>query len=130
MCDEIKEQARLGSPSSNWYLNATELAPHPVTRDVPRELGVIIHRLRLGYKATWQLIEGLERPCNYCDESPQAPLLHYLLECPQTASLRQNRDVPNIQDPDSVLAAAKVAKNIIDNIETHRGLLMEKPPPR
>ena len=130
MHEEIKAQVRLGSPSSNWYLHATELVPHPVTKDTPRELGVIIHRLRLGYKATWQLIDGVERPCNYCDESPEAPLMHYLLECLQTASLRENRDVPNIQDPGSVLAAAKIAKNIVENIDTHSGLLSERPPPR
>ena len=80
MHEEVKTQARLGSPSSNWYLHATELVPHPVTRDISRKLAVIIHRLRLGYKATWQMLEGVIRPCSYCDDSPEAPLMHYLLE--------------------------------------------------
>ena len=95
-----------------------------------RKLAVIIHRLRLGYKATWQLIEGVARPCNHCDETPDAPLLHYLLECPQTVSLRGNRDVPNLQDPECIPAAARLVLNIIENIENHSGLLTDLPPPR
>ena len=130
MHEEIKNQARTGSPSCNWYLNATELVPHPVNRNISRKLAVIIHRLRLGYKTTWQIIEGAARPCNYCNNSPDAPLLHYLLECPQTASLRENIDVPDIQNPESYVAAAKIAKNIIESLETHGGLLLDMPPPR
>ena len=130
MHEEVKTQARLGSPSSNWYLHATELVPHPVTRDISRKLAVIIHRLRLGYKATWQMLEGVIRPCSYCDDSPEAPLMHYLLECPQTASLRENNDVPNLQNPESFVAAAKVVKNIVEGIEIHQDLLTEMPPPR
>ena len=130
MHDEIKAQASSGSPSSNWYLQATELLPHPVTRGISRKLAVIIHRLRLGYKASWQTIDVAARPCNYCDESPESPLLHYLLECPQTADLRNNRPAPNMQDPESIIIAAKLVKNIIDNIEIYEDLLTEMPPPR
>ena len=130
MHEEIKNQTRIGSPSCIWYLNATELIPHPVDRNISRKLAVIIHRLRLGYKTTWQTIEGAARPCNYCNNSPDAPLLHYLLECPQTASLRENIDVPDIQNPESYVAAAKIAKNIIESLETHGGLLLDMPPPR
>ena len=127
MKEEIKTQARLGSPSSNWYLQATDLVPHPVTKGTPRQLAVIIHRLRLGYKATWQMIEGVARPCNYCEDTPDAPLMHYLLECPQTASLRDNRGNPLPLNNDT---AAKIAKNIIEYIETYQDFLIRMPPPR
>ena len=50
MQDEVKEQARLGSSSANWYLHTTDLIPHPVTRIMTRALGVTIHRVRLGTK--------------------------------------------------------------------------------
>ena len=130
MQEEIKTQARLGSPSCNWYLQATELDPHPVTKETSRKLAVIIHRLRLGYKATWQLIEGVIKPCNFCEDSPETPLLHYLLECPQTAPLRRGRNVPNPQDPESTEAAAKIVKTIIEEINYYKDLLIEMPPPR
>ena len=130
MQDDIKMQVRQGSPSASWYIHATELIPHPVTKDMSRELAVIIHRLRLGYKANWQIIVGVNRPCNYCDETPASPLLHYLLECPQTASLRGNTALPDIQNPESFLAAASLTKSIIEDIDTHSDLLMEAPPPR
>ena len=130
MQNEIKNHANLGSPSANWYIQATELIPHPVTKNTPRELAVIIHRLRLGYKATWQIVEGINKPCNYCNEEPESPLLHYLLDCPHTVTLRGNRILPNSQDPNSSLAAAKLCKDIIEDINTHQNLLLDSPPPR
>ena len=130
MHKEIKNLASQGSPSATWYLHATELAPHPVTKDMSRKLAVIIHRLRLGYKATWRMIEGVIKPCDYCDDSPDSPLLHYLLECPHTGTLRGNRVLPDIQDPDSSLAAAKLCKEIVENIENHSRFLLDSPPPR
>ena len=128
--EEIRTQARAGSFSCNWYLKATELTPHLVNKHTPRKLAVIIHRLRLGYKANWQMIDIAARECNYCNHSPDEPLLHYLLECPQTATLRGNRNIPNIQHPDSCKIAANLVKHIIENIETHYNTLLDMPPPR
>ena len=130
MNDEIKHHANQGSPSANWYIQATELIPHAITKNTPRELAVVIHRLRLGYKATWQIIEGINKPCNYCDENTDLPLLHYLLECPHTATLRGNRIYPNIHDPNSTISAAKLCKDITENINAHSNLLLDYPPPR
>ena len=130
MQEEVKNQVSLGSQSSFWYKHATDLLPHPVAKDMSRKLAVTIHRLRLGYKANWQIIQGNNRPCNYCDETPDSPLLHYLLECPHTASLRGNQVLPIIQDPNSTLAAAKLSKDIIEDINIHYNLLMDSPPPR
>ena len=93
-------------------------------------MAVIIHRLRLGYKACWQIVERVARECNYCDRSPDEPLVHYLLECPETISLRTNINIPNVQGPDSYITAARVAKNIIEDLDTHGDLIIEKPPPR
>ena len=126
MQEEVKEQARQGSPSAAWYLQATELIPHPVTKHTPRKLAVILHRLRLGYKATWQLIDEAQQPCNYCDDTPDHPLLHYILECPQTAHLRTNR---NIQDPANIAQAASIVRDLIEDAQYHDHL-MEAPPPR
>ena len=127
MQDEVKEQARFGSSSANWYLNATELVPHPVTKMTTRNLGVNIHRLRLGYKATWQMIEGMARQCNYCEDTPDHPLLHYLLECTATSSLRGRMTIP---DTTCEITATRLVKNIIESMENHSRFLIEKPPPR
>ena len=130
MQDDIKSHVIQGSPSANWYLDATELVPPPITKDMPRELAVIIHRLRMGYKANWQVVNNVNRPCKYCDDLPDSPLLHYLLECPHTAILRGNITLPGIQDPNSSHAAAKLCKEIVENIDTHSALLLDSPPPR
>ena len=130
MQNEVRDHLSLGSPSAYWYFHATELMPHPVTKHMSRKLGVIIHRLRLGYKANWQMIAGINRPCDYCDETPELPLIHYLLECPHTVSLRGNRALPDIQDPNSILEATKLCKEVIEDINTHCNLLLDSPPPR
>ncbi|XP_068237077.1 uncharacterized protein [Palaemon carinicauda] len=68
------------SPSATWYKWATDLVPPPIDRYTPREQVVCIHRLRLGYKANWEMLENNERPYEYCDVAPQQALRHYLLE--------------------------------------------------
>ena len=85
MGNDIKYHASQGSHSANWYLRATDLKPHNITKNTPRELAVVIHRLRLGYRANWQIIEGAQRPCKHCEEETDFPLLHYPLACPSTA---------------------------------------------
>ena len=130
MNKDVEFYANLGSPSANWYLQATDLIPHGVTKHTPRELAVIIHRLRLGYKANWQIVEGVERPCEYCEEDTEHPLLHYLLECPNTAQLRGNGNLPRVEHPNSVTEAARLCKQLVENIERYERTLIEYPPPR
>ncbi|XP_068234259.1 uncharacterized protein [Palaemon carinicauda] len=77
-----------GSPSTTWYKWATELEPPPIDRYTPREQAVCIHRLRLGYKANWEIVDNIQRPCEHCDVTPQHALLHNLLECRETTQLR------------------------------------------
>ena len=55
------------------------MIPPAVDRYTPRELAVTIHRLRLGYKANWEIIPDVDRPCKHCGEDAPRPLLHYLL---------------------------------------------------
>ena len=51
MIEDIRQIASQGSPAANWYLLATDLIPHRVTKNTHRNLAVTMHRLRLGYKA-------------------------------------------------------------------------------
>ncbi|XP_076064444.1 uncharacterized protein LOC143038790 [Oratosquilla oratoria] len=77
------------SASAKWYERATKLCPHPATKIANRGLSVIIHRLRLGYKCCWEIIERQERECDHCGMNTSEPLLHYLLECAHTIALRR-----------------------------------------
>ena len=130
MDDDIKFHANQGSPSANWYLMSTGLTPHDITKHMPRELAVIMHRLRLGYKANWQIVARVNKPCSHCDEETEHPLLHYLLDCPFTANLRGNRTLPDVEHPNSTVEAAKLCKEINENIGNYSRLLLEFPPPR
>ena len=38
----------------------SDLQPPPIDKYSPRSLAVIIHRLRLGYKANWEIVEGTD----------------------------------------------------------------------
>ena len=130
MVENIRHHAMQGSQSATWYLSATNLIPHNITRNTPRKEAVIMHRLRLGYKANWEIVERAIRPCNHCEEETEFPLLHYLLDCPHTANLRGNRILPGADHPQSNAEAAKLCKEIIEGIEHHRGTLLEFNPPR
>ncbi|XP_068232093.1 uncharacterized protein [Palaemon carinicauda] len=116
------------SPSATWYKWATDLVPPPID-NTPREQAVCIHRLKLGYKANWEMLENNERPCEYCDVTPQPALLHYLLECRETAQLRGNL-LADINSQHARQTAATLVKEIVKNIEIHRLMLSNLPPQR
>ncbi|XP_066969028.1 uncharacterized protein [Macrobrachium rosenbergii] len=117
------------SPTARWYKWATDLVPPPIDRHTPRKLAVCIHRLRLGYKACWEIVNPSVRPCEHCEEETQQPLLHYLLECRETALLRGEVQA-DVNSPDAAKIAATLAKAIVEDIDTHAQLLVNLPPPR
>ncbi|XP_076036566.1 uncharacterized protein LOC143022304 [Oratosquilla oratoria] len=82
-----RKSINTASASAKWYERATKLCPHPATKIADRGLAVIIHRLRLGYKCCWEIIERQERECDHCGMNTSEPLLHYLLECAHTIAL-------------------------------------------
>lgn len=72
-----------------WYAAATEYAPLDPAFQQSRADGVMLQRLRLGYCTREELYDGYEgRECEHCGSRQWRPLLHYLLYCPATASLR------------------------------------------
>ena len=123
MNEDIRWHANQGSPSASWYLLATDCKPHDVTKHTPRELAVIIHRLRIGYKANWQIIDMVDRPCNHCNTETDSPMLHYLLECPQAAKLRGNRILPDIRHPNSTNEAAILCRKITEEMDLYLSLI-------
>ncbi|XP_076056856.1 uncharacterized protein LOC143034540 [Oratosquilla oratoria] len=104
------------SASAKWYERATKMCPHPATKIADRGLSVIIHRLRLGYKCCWEIIERQERECDHCGMNTSEPLLHYLLECAHTIALRRDRQF-NPMAPEAWKTGADIVYNIIENIE-------------
>ena len=109
---------------------ATDLKPHNITNNTPRELAVVIHRLRLGYKANWQIVDGVNRPCKHCQVETNLSLLRYRLECPNTINLRRNRTVIDLHDQGSNEVAAKLCRDIVEGIDDFSDLLLEYPPLR
>ena len=119
------------SPSATWYKEATLLEPSPITKNTPRKLAVIIARLRLGYKCCWEIIQPRDRECSHCNQLTNKPLLHYLLECPITISLRNGLDNPVFANHiNATTIAAQIVYNILGQLELHQHTLLTYPPPR
>ena len=119
------------SPSATWYEKATNLIPHPIQPHINRQLAVIIHRLRLGYRCCWEIVENSTRPCQHCSTDTNEPLLHYLLECPTTQPLRSTETITfPTNHPNARAHAASLVCKIVDSFETHTHTLMTHPPPR
>ncbi|XP_068234183.1 uncharacterized protein [Palaemon carinicauda] len=118
-----------GSPSATWYKWTTKQELLPIDRYTPGEQVVCIHRLRLGYKANWEILDNNQRPCEHCDVTPQQALLHSLLECRETTQLRGDLQI-DTNSPQAWQTAATLGKAIVENIETRRQLLTRLPPPR
>ena len=127
---EVTHWANNNSRSAQWYTKATKFELPPIYRDTPRHLAVTIHRLRLGYKANWEIDEPIIRPCEHCQTQTEYPLLHYLLQCPNTQSLRPHMQALDPANPEANRIAAGQVKDIMDNIETHIQTLTDFPPPR
>ena len=119
-----------GSPSANWYKLATRLEPSPVMTTTPRLVATTVTRLRLGHKCIWELIDAAPQPCPHCNVTPDYPLLHYLLRCTATSSLRALTTEDHHQlHPGDNATAASLVYDIIDNLPEHLAVLQHTPPP-
>ncbi|XP_068221037.1 uncharacterized protein [Palaemon carinicauda] len=121
----IQQTLLEGSLTAAWYTEVTNLSPHDLTKSAKRGISVIIHRLRLGYRCCWEIIDIQDRPCNYSNLPTGAePLSHYLLFCRETSPLRQSITFP------PPYTAEQVTKHILENTHTLSGFLCSYPPPR
>ena len=93
-----------------------------------RRMATIIHRLRLGYPC-WEEINNEVRACEYCDDIPDEPLAHYLLQCPATDRLRQVMGCPAVQAGDQVQQTARVARRLV-SCQAALDIALYFPPPR
>jgi len=86
-----------GSPSAFWYKTSTEYESITIPRSMSGEDAVIIHRLRLGYRCSWEIDERNPKQCNHFQSITDKPLIHYLLECDALTAIRPP-DFANIQN--------------------------------
>ena len=86
------QQQLASSSSMRWYRTATDFTPINGALCSTRTIEVATHRLRLGYATIAERIPGGGTlTCRHCGATARKPLLHYLLRCPSTASLRLRR---------------------------------------
>ena len=131
LTDNVRFWVQQQSNTATWYYKVTELIPPPIDKHTSRELAVIIHRLRLGYRANWEIVANTIRPCSLCDTENDTPLLHYLLKCQHTQPLRLNTNIPqDIYSEEALETAYTIAKNITQNPEAFQNSLLQHPPPR
>lgn len=88
---DIIEEVENGSPSATWYLKATDLLPPNFPPHTPVTTKNDLHRLRLGFKTSAEICDNApEDLCIHCEEWFPSPLLHYILDCPVTHTLRNH----------------------------------------
>ena len=117
-----------GSQSAKWYLAATKGEPPFADKKTPRQTQVSLHRLRLGYKCSWQMIGNDVMECTYCQEPAANPLEHYLLDCEVTQSLRNRTQIS--QETHTTPAATLTRKAHTDHIHHLLRVITRYPPPR
>ena len=122
---EHAEEAAHGSQSANWYHSATNLQPLAVPASTPARARADLHRLRLGFLCCRER-RGLLHTCEHCEKESGTPLLHYLLECPATAGIR-DRD-HDLDDTNATSTAARLVANT--PLPRLIELVQRTPPPR
>lgn len=103
------------SPLAKWYKEVTQYSAPPILRNTPRSHAVIIHRMRLGYRCSWEIAERNPRECKYCEVGTSEPLLQYLLQCPQIQDIR-SQQFSNISIENTIeatLAAQRLGLHIL-----------------
>ncbi|KAK7086940.1 hypothetical protein SK128_000440 [Halocaridina rubra] len=78
-----------GSASTSWYKAVTSLLHINLSSILHKNTAVNTHRLRLGYKCTWEIIDNIIKECTFCHETTPRRLLPYFLECESFTEVRQ-----------------------------------------
>ena len=74
------------------------------------------------------MIEKRSKECAHCGLEVREAMLHYLLDCPNTAPLRTGG--PETTGLDRSEGAARLVVHIVDNMDELKDILMSLPPPR
>ena len=115
------------SRSMAWYNTAAALPLVSPNLRKDRKVEVATHRLRLGFRTADAIFPDRHpEPCNHCTAPTLHPLLHYLLHCPRTASLRAQPPPPG----DELWRAAMVVRRATETLDELATILRDTPPPR
>ena len=115
------------SRSMAWYYIATEETHVSPNLRASRVTEVATHRLRLGYRTRDEIFRDRDpEPCNHCTSPTVDPLLHYLLHCPRTATLRAQPPPPGAEQR----RAAMVVRRAMETPDALATILKNTPPPR
>jgi len=123
-----REELLASSPTASWYNDAAANLP-PVPPKLPRRDQVNLHRLRLGYRCSWEINARVDRDCVYCERTTDEPLLHYILECTITRSVFGTHLETDSPNADSI-AAKRVSAAYTRKFPRLLKLIREHPPPR
>ena len=130
MIKNVNQWVQNDSKTAKWYKKVTGFEPPAIDKHTPRQLSVIVHRLRLGYRANWEIITNTNRPCAHCDTGTDTPLLNYLLQCTHTHTLRNTNTPDDLHSDEAIDIACDIAKSITQDLHAHADTLLAYPPPR
>lgn len=96
---------------------------------MPRSDAVIIHRLHLGYRYTWEIEFRVPKDCQHCEALIDEPLLHYLLDCPVLNRIRppQFQDLPDTPVEEKYQLAAQCTKIMLECEDTFKTISLYPP---
>ncbi len=63
-----------------WHSTVTQCVPK-LQKEMSRIQHVVIYRLGLGYRCSWEIAGHQQMECPSCSRSTYQPLLHYTLVC-------------------------------------------------
>ena len=122
---EIFESAlETGSASARFYSQATHRRPAVLSSFSPT-VARSIQRLRLGYLCRAHILDTLPDTCDHCLTVSNHPLLHYVLQCPETSNLRRGPYDPHIP---GLEAAARTIHSTA--VFTLAAVVRQYPPPQ
>lgn len=124
---QLKATIETQQPEINTYFGSTKIycqqngikksynIHHHLSPEPLLEQAIIIHRLRLGYRCSWEIAERIPRECKYCEITSE-PLLQYLLTCPQLQIRPHqytNIDIKNTAE--AILVAQRLTKHLLES---------------
>ena len=101
------------------YAAATDYLPLHASHQQHRADGTLLQRVRLGFCTREELQDDfLGQECDHCGRRTRRPLVHYLLSCPATSTLR----------PAPTAAAQPAAGGLLNDREARAALVVKHTP--
>lgn len=73
-----------GSPSAKWFITVTDCESITIPHSIPSKEAVIIRRLRLGYRCSWEVEERLPGECIHCQAVVSQPIISWTVQLSMT----------------------------------------------